>query len=189
MQFNLKNVHYAVHKITDGKVGFEKPVAVPGAVSLAMEQQGEVSPFYADGIVFYQASSNSGYQGDLEMAMFPDQMMIDIWKNTETETDHVILENANVEPASFALLFQIDGDAHNRYYCLYNCTATRPGIGGQTNTNTKTPQTQKSTISAAPLDDGTIKANTKADTAKAVLDSWFNQVYIANKPEQVTQNG
>lgn len=78
VQFNLKNVHYA--PMTDTTTpAWDTPVPVPGAVSLALEQQGSVSPFHADGIVYYQSASNSGYSGDLEMALFPDQMLEDIW--------------------------------------------------------------------------------------------------------------
>ena len=46
VQFNLKNVHYA--PMTDTTTpAWDTPVPVPGAVSLALEQQGSVSPFYA----------------------------------------------------------------------------------------------------------------------------------------------
>ena len=75
VQFNLKNVHYA-KMLTSGEVPtWSTPVKVPGAVSLTLNPQGEVTPFYADGIVYYQTVSNNGYSGDLEMARFPDQMM------------------------------------------------------------------------------------------------------------------
>lgn len=119
VQFNLKNVHYA--PMTDTTTpAWDTPVPVPGAVSLALEQQGSVSPFHADGIVYYQSASNSGYSGDLEMALFPDQMLEDIWGMTLTDTDNVLIENANVQAKSFALLFQIDGDATQQFYLLYN---------------------------------------------------------------------
>ena len=38
-----------------------------------MEPQGDSSPFYADNIVYFTSISNTGYEGDLEMALFPDQ--------------------------------------------------------------------------------------------------------------------
>ena len=156
------------------------PVAVPGAVSLSLDPQGEVSPFYADGIVFYQTVGNNGYSGDLEMARFPDKMMQDIWKFELEETDKVMIENVNVEPAAFALLFQIDGDTDNQYYCLYNCSGTRPAIASTTNTETKEPQTQKSTISAVPLENGNVLARTTSGTTSTVKQGWFNEVYEPN---------
>ena len=87
VQFNLKNVHYALltETITEGTVGYSwaVPVRVPGAVNLSLEAQGEITPFYADGIVYYQTVANNGYSGDLEMARFIDQMMKDVWGWTE----------------------------------------------------------------------------------------------------------
>ena len=80
VQFNLKNVHYAKMTITDGVVSFATPVAVPGAVALALDPQGSVEPFYADGIIYYQSVANNGYSGDLEMARFSDQMLVDIYQ-------------------------------------------------------------------------------------------------------------
>lgn len=177
VQFNLKNVHYAVLTIAeDGTVTFANPVAVPGAVTLTLEQQGSVNPFYADGIVYYKSTANNGYAGDFEAAQMPDKMLQDVWK-FELNTDKVLTENANVEPESFAMLYQIDGDKNNDFYCLYNCSGTRPGIGGATNTETKTIHTRKSTISAVPLPDGRVMARTTSETTEDIKNNWFKQVY------------
>lgn len=177
VQFNLKNVHYAPMTATGATPAWGTPVKVPGAVSLTLDQQGELSKFYADGIVYWQSSSNNGYEGDLEIALFPDQMLMDIWGYTKTETDNVLIENATVEPKPFALLYEIDGDANGRRYCMYNCSGTRPGIGSKTNEASKTPQTQKSTISAVPLENGDVLARTTDETTPTVKQKWFEKVY------------
>ena len=188
VQFNLKNVHYAKMTITDGVVSFATPVAVPGAVALALDPQGSVEPFYADGIIYYQSVANNGYSGDLEMARFSDQMLVDIWGFELDETDKVLMENASVEPSAFALLYQIDGDKNEDYYCMYNCTGTRPGVGGTTNTATKTPQTRKSTISAVPLMDGNVLARTTSDTPLEIKAAWFKKVYEKTVATEQTQS-
>lgn len=176
VQFNLRNVHYAV--LTDGDTPtWGTPVPVPGAVTLTLDPVGEVTPFYADGIVYYNSVANNGYSGDLEMAKFIDQMLEEIWLYETTETDNVIIEKSNVEPKSFALLFQIDGDVDQEYYCMYNCVGTRPGIASTTNTETKEPQTQTSTITASPLADGRVMARTTGGTTSTVKQSWFTEVY------------
>ena len=176
VQFNLKNTHYAPYTIENGVVTFKTPVAIPGAVSLTLDQQGSVTPFYADGIVYYQAVANNGYAGDAEVARYPDQMLQEVW-GFELNDDGVLVENADVEPNPFALLYQIDGDVNEDFYCLYNCTGTRPGIGGTTNTDTKTPQTRISSISAVPLPDGRVMARTTETTKESVKADWFRKVY------------
>lgn len=181
VQFGLKNVHYAVISVSDqGVVSFGTPVAVPGAVTLTLDPQGDVTPFYADNVTYYQSIANNGYSGDLEMARIPDQMLKDIWGLTEGTTSKVLTEKANAEPKAFALLYQIDGDADQQCYVLYNCTGTRPGIGSTTNTATKDPQTQKTSISAVPLANGNVMARTTASTPAATKNAWFSSVYVEN---------
>lgn len=177
VQFNLKNVHYAVNTGTLDSPVFDTPVHVPGAVSLSLDPEGSVSPLYADGITYFQAIANNGYSGDLEMARFPDAMLEDVWGFDLDSTDKVLTENAFVEPKSFALLYQIDGDQNNDYYVLYNCTGTRPGIGGETNTDSKNVQTRKSTITATPLADGNVMARTTSTTTESIKTGWFTEVY------------
>lgn len=181
VRFNLKNVHYSIvtETITSGVVSysFATPVAVPGAVSLDLSQEGETNPFYADGIVYYQSVSNNGYSGTLEMARFPDVMMQDVWGDTLGSTSKVLTENANTNAKAFALLFEVDGDADEEYYCLYNVKGTRPNIGSQTNEESKDPQTQSSDITAIPLADGRILARTTANTPTATKTAWWTTVF------------
>lgn len=182
VQFNLKNVHYAIltEALNNGVTVYSwgTPVKVPGAVSLNLDAQSELSPFYADGIIYYQSVSQNGYSGDLEMAKFPDQMLKDVWGFTEGDTSKVLTENVAHEPKAFALLFQIDGDVDNELYVMYNCKGTKPSIASQTNTDTKEPQTQTSTISATPLEDGNVQARTTGDTPSAIKNSWFDAVFV-----------
>lgn len=176
VRFTLKNVHYAV--LTDEVTpAYDTPVSVPGAVNLLLNSQSEVTPFYADGMIYYQSVANNGYSGDLEMARFTDKMLKDVWSFIETE-DKVLLEIADAETKAFALLFQIDGDADNEMYLLYNCSGTKPAVGAATSTKTKDPQTQSSTISAVPLLNGYVMARTSASTAASVKENWFKEVHI-----------
>lgn len=181
VQFNLKNVRYAVltEEVSGNNTTYSwgTPVKVPGAVSLSLDQQGEITKFYADGIVYYQSPTNNGYEGDLEVARIHDQMMQDIWGFTLGTTSKVMTENANAEAKAFALLFQIDGDAGEDLYVLYNCTGTRPSVAGQTKEDTKEPQTQTSTISAAPLADGRVMARTTGETPSSTKSGWFTAVF------------
>lgn len=177
VRFTLKNVHYAVLSNTDGAATWALPVKVPGAVNLSLEPQGDVTAFYADGMVYYQAVANNGYQGDLEMARFPDKMMEEVWGFEKVDTDMVLLETSTTEAKAFALLFQIDGDADNEFYVMYNCSGTKPSVGAATSTEKKEPQTQKSQVSAVALDNGWIMARTTAQTPSTVKEGWFAKVW------------
>lgn len=67
VKYNLKNSHYAVQTVGEnGAITFGKPVPIRGSVSISLDAQGDISPFYADGIVFYKSAANNGYEGDLD---------------------------------------------------------------------------------------------------------------------------
>ena len=176
VQYNLKNVHYCPIT-TESPLTYASAVAVPGAVSLSLAQVGELKKFYADGIPYWVGTSNNGYEGDLEIARIPDQMLQDIWGMALEETDNVIVENVNDEQKSFALMFQIDGDENDNLYCFYNCTASRPGIDAATNEESKEPKPQKLSLTIAPLADGRIKASTSATATESVRSAWFTAPY------------
>lgn len=155
---------------------YDNPIKVPGAVSLSLEQQGELTPFYADGIKYYVASSNGGYDGELEMAMIPDEVREKILKEVK-DTNGVLFENSNTESVEFALGFQIDGDTEPTLFWFYNCTATRPNIEAKTNSNSKEPDTDKISLSCAASADGTVRSKTTTESYAKVKDKWFTKVY------------
>lgn len=179
VRFGLKNVHYAV--LTEGTTpSWGTPKAIPGAVSLSLSQEGSRDPFYADNTTYFMTDSNNGYSGDIEMAIIPDSMMVDVFGETINE-DGVATENANAEHKPFALLFQIENDETNKKYVLYRCFASRPNINSQTKEQTITPQTQTLNFSALPVvggpQDGVVKRST-TDTIDSEVDAaWFTAVY------------
>lgn len=192
VKFNICNVHYALQTITeDGTVSFATPVAMPGAVSLALDANGEPSNFYADGYAYYTISNNMGYDGDLELAMVPESFRTEVLKET-LDANKVLVENANVETANFALLFEFDGDARKIRHVLYNCAASRPSIESQTNEDEIEVQTETLALTATPLANGYVKAKTGDVTTDAVYQSWYSAVYMptaeeAQPTEPVTQ--
>ena len=83
VKFNICNVHYApLSQDNDGKYTWGTPVALPGAVSLSLDPQGEPESFYADGIEYYVINNNQGYDGDLEVALIPESFRRDILMET-----------------------------------------------------------------------------------------------------------
>lgn len=149
---------------------------LPGAVSISLEQQGELTPFYADGIKYYVASSNGGYEGDLEMAMITDEFREKILGEVK-DKNGILIENSNVEAKEFALGLQIDGDTEPTLFWFYNCTATRPNLEAKTTSDSKEPDTDTVTISCAASADGTVRAKTTKESYAKVKDKWFTKVY------------
>ena len=185
VKFNICNVHYALQTIGDnGDVSFDTPVPMPGAVSLSLDANGEPSNFYADGYAYYTISNNMGYEGDLELAMIPESFRTDVLKET-LDTNKVLVENANVETANFALLFEFDGDVKKIRHVLYNCAASRPSIESQTNEDEIEVQTETLSVTATPLANGYVKAKTGDDTTEKIYTDWYKSVYM---PAAATEN-
>ena len=125
VKFNISNAHIALKTITDGVLTYGTPFAMPGSVSIALEAQGDITKFYADGVAYYTAPANNGYEGDWELALITDEFREKVLKEV-MDKNKVMLEQQNVEAAEFAFGFQIDGDVKNTRFWFYNCTATRP---------------------------------------------------------------
>ena len=177
VKFNVCNVHYAPITVdTAGAVTFAVPVAMPGAVSISLDPNGEPESFYADGIEYYIINNNMGYDGDLELAMIPESFRTDILKET-TDTNKVLVESSNAETGRFALLFEFDGDVKKIRHVLYNCSASRPKIESKTNEESKEVQTETLSIKARPLASGYVKAKTGDTTTSTVYDDWYTAVY------------
>ena len=178
VKFNICNVHYAPITVAEeGTVSFGTPVPMPGAVSISMDPTGEPESFYADGIEYYVINNNQGYDGDLELAMIPESFRTDILKE-EQDANKVLVENANSETGSFALLFEFDGDIRKIRHVLYNCSASRPTIESKTNEEDKEVQTEILTVKARPMADGYVKAKTGDSTIDTVYNNWYKSVYL-----------
>ena len=184
INFGLHNVYVAFQT----ESGYSTPVAIPGAVSLSTNAEGNQNVFYADNIPYVTFSSNAGYTGDLEMALLPDSVLAEMlgW---EIDDNGALVENAQGVAKPFALLFEVKGDDHNRRNVFYSCTASRPTSTAQTSTETTDPQTQTLNVTMIPkrFTFGSGATATTRDITKASIertaenaqeyDSFFSAVY------------
>ena len=183
IKYGLKNVYYALATIAaDNTATFGTPVAIPGAVNLTLDAQGDRSPFYADNIEYYVSVANNGYEGDLEIALVPESFEKDILGMVEDNKD-VLLEDANAEPKHFALLFQFEGDQRAKKHVIYNCTTTRQSIEGETKGENIDPKTETLSLRAAPIhvsaiNKDIVKAKTTDTTDATTYSGWNSTVYV-----------
>ena len=187
VKYNLKNVYAAkmTETVTEGVSSFAyaNPKAIPGAVSISLDAEGESSPCYADGIVYFRSSTNNGYSGDLQIALIPEWFRTEILQE-ELDAKGVLVESSNVtESVKFALLFEFDGDVNAIRHVLYNCSASRPSIESETKEDTIEPGTETLSITADPRADGLVKARTGDTTDKTAYDNWYKTVYVPTAKE------
>lgn len=191
VKYNLKNVHAAKLKetVTEGVSTFtyETPKAIPGAVSISLDAEGESSPFYADGIVYFRSVTNNGYSGDLEIALIPEWFHTEILQEKLDEKGVLVESSSVAESVKFALLFEFDGDVNAIRHVLYNCSASRPSIESETKEDTIEPGTETLSITADPRADGLVKARTGDTTDQAAYTNWYQAVYIPS--EEAAEEG
>lgn len=181
VKYNLKNVHAAklTESVVDGavKYTYAAPQAIPGAVSISLDAEGDSSPFYADGIVYFRSVSNNGYSGELEIALIPEWFRTDILQETLDSNGVLVEKSDQAESVKFALLFEFDGDVRAIRHVMYNCTASRPSIESETKEDTIEPGTEKLSLTADPREDGLVKSRTGDTTSAETYQNWYKSVY------------
>ena len=182
VKYNLKNVHAAkmTESVVDGvtKYTYSTPQAIPGAVSISLDAEGDSSPFYADGIVYFRSNTNNGYSGDLEIALIPEWFRTEILQEMLDSNGVLVEKSDNAASVKFALLFEFDGDVHAIRHVMYNCTASRPSIKSETKEDKIEPGTETLSLTADPREDGLVKSRTGDGTSADTYQNWYKTVYI-----------
>lgn len=181
IKYGISRCYYAVATIaTNGSATYTTPKALPGAVSLSLDAQGDTTPFYADNIVYYTTVANNGYEGELELAYIPETFYKEVL-GYQADGNGVLFEYAGAAPVHFALMFQFEGDAHAKRHVLYNCVATRPSVSGSTKEDSIEPQTETISITATTVynvgyDKDIVKASV-TPTETTQYNNWLTSVY------------
>lgn len=188
-------VHFGLNKLYYAKIlsydennmpVYDTPVRLPGAVSLSLDAEGDNSNFYADNIVYYVLANNSGYSGDLEVALVTEAFRHDIL-GEGYDDDGNLVENSGSQIAEFALMFEFDGDKSHIRHCLYRCTASRPGVEGSTIEDEKEVQTETLSLTVSALENGVVKKKTSTKTSAEAYNDWYKRVVLPTiKPDIVT---
>lgn len=175
--FGLENVHVAFYDEETKK--YDEPTHIPGAVNIALTPEGEEYKFYADNILYYAVDSNNGYTGDLEMALIPDEFLIEAlgWEKDEND---LVVEIADGVQKPFALLYEVKGDKRGRRYVFYNCKTSKPSQESSTKGESQEVNTQTLTLAVTPKqmsDKNVIKAAVELTEGNAaVFNDFFDAV-------------
>lgn len=179
VKFGLSEVHYAKftgYNATTGEPEFATPVAIPGAVNLTLDAEGEESPFYADNIKYYKEYANNGYSGELEIALLPESFRTDILG--EIKENGVLVEKNDAVTSQFALGFKVNGDTKETLYWYLNNSVSRPSTEAATTEDTNDPKTDKLSITASALTNNRVRTMTADDASAAVRAAWFTAVVV-----------
>lgn len=121
--FGLSNVHYAVASLAENGVfswNASKPLI--GAQELTADIIGGKTEVYADDQVIGTLTSNSGKTISVKMTEISDEFKKDIF-GWEVDSTGNLVEVTNAHVVTFALGYEIQGDAKARRVWYFLCTA------------------------------------------------------------------
>lgn len=176
--YGLSNVHVA---FATGDGEYSTPVSIPGAVNMTAEPEGDQEVFYADNIAYYTANSNAGTSIELEMSMFPNDVLAKMlgWR---VDDNGALIEVADGVPTPFALMFNVQGDQRPRSTVYYNVTANRPSDEWSTTEDSTSVTTSTMPCTATPIvynDEKIMRAvMEKSETNASIYATFFTKVYM-----------
>lgn len=139
--FGVKNSHFAI--CTDEeKLTYDKPVHVPGTVSISMEPSVESATSYADNEPWLDKTQDNGGSGimsffDMESTKELRRLLADITGYTVTKDGRMSL-TANKKPKKFAFMCEQPGHVMGKRRCLLMCEMSKPK--NEANTNQDSPE-------------------------------------------------
>lgn len=182
VKYGLSNCWAAVATINaeTGEYSYDTPFRIPGAVNLSLSPSGDTNDFYADNIIYFSQTANQGYEGDLEIAMIPDDVRTKLLGEV-VDANGAFLETSDDKQATFAFGFQIEGDKKNRKFWYYNCSLTRPTTASSTTESSITPNTDTLSMKAMPrISDKKVRIfMEESEGNKTAYDGFFGSVYEA----------
>lgn len=126
LAFGINKMYYAVRTAGTGTSTFGTPKRLRGARQISINAEGSNEKFYADNGVYYIATSNTGRSGSVELMGLSDEALKDIFGYVE-DANGVVLEDADAQVASVALLFECENDGPKpTRFVMYDVKFTRP---------------------------------------------------------------
>jgi len=151
--FGLRNVHYSLASLSeDGESWiFAEPKKLKGAQEVSTELIGGATQVYADDQVYATLISNAGSNVTLKLTEVDDEFKKDIF-GYEEDSNGNLIELTDAKAKTFALGYEIQGDAKARRIWYYLCTATPIGSASKSKTDSIEANAVSLTITARPID-------------------------------------
>lgn len=119
--FGLSNVHVGTWTEENGAVTLGTPMHIPGAVSWSPSQDSNQYTFYADNTAYWSDYTDGSIEGDLEMALFPDEFKTQ-FLGYQALTDGGLAQVKNAVKPHIYLCGEVEGDQEKRRFIFFNGT-------------------------------------------------------------------
>lgn len=180
VEFGISNLHVCTYTENAGTVTLGTPVAVPGAVTLTLEPEGDDNTFYADNTAYWASFSDNGFSGSIEVAMFDDTFKKSFLGYVELDDGGVAQIKGATKP-SVCLIFQSEGDAEARRGILYNVSLGN--INRSYNTTEDTVEVDTETIDITVVGDNKTKiVKVSYDKMSAAYNTLFTNPPVPALP-------
>ena len=156
VRFGISDVHYS--KITESTssgvttISYATPVAIPGAVSLTLDVEGDTNDFYADNGVYASFDSNNGFSGSLTIADVPESVYTDLLGYYKDSTTGLLTELAEANEVYFGMMCKVSSNEEAIGFKFYKCALSRPAFAANTTTESIDPDTQELALRVMPID-------------------------------------
>ena len=183
VRYGFSNVHiaYEAADSTDSNPKWDTPVSIPGVVSFSPKANSSEYKFYADNGVYYATYSDTGYTGDLTMAKFSDEFLVNT-QGWELDAKGGLVEVQNGVKRKFALMGQVEGDIEPRRFVYYSCNASKPSPEYSTSAENIEVKTETISLTTSQIKIGDKSVSryviTRSDTNADVFDKFFDTVYL-----------
>lgn len=156
VRFGISDVYYAVMTESTASgvttISYGSKKAIPGAVSLTLDVQGDTNDFYADNGVYASFDSNNGFSGTLTIADVPESVYTDLLGYYKDTTSGMLTELAAATEVYFGMMCKVSSNEDPIGFKFYKCALSRPAFAANTTTETIDPDTQELSIRVMPVE-------------------------------------
>ena len=155
VRFGISDVYYAVMTESTASgvttISYGSKKAIPGAVSLTLDVEGDTNDFYADNMVYASFDSNNGFSGTLTIADVPESVYTDLLGYYKDSTTSLLTELATTNEVYFGMMCKVSSNEDPIGFKFYKCALSRPAFAANTTTETIDPDTQELSLRVMPV--------------------------------------